>query len=59
MARPYARARRPVEGKVVIMPYVVQEGVRIHYRVECSRAPLVLPHAFTSRLDRWYDTAYV
>jgi pimeloyl-ACP methyl ester carboxylesterase len=33
------------------MPYAVNQGVRIHYRIQGDGHPLVLQHGFTA--DRW------
>ncbi len=41
------------------MPYVNNQGVRIHYRVEGAGPPLVLQHAFTGSLASWYEFGYV
>jgi len=41
------------------MPYVTNQGVRIHYQVEGEGPPLVLQHGFAVSLEDWYDTGYV
>jgi pimeloyl-ACP methyl ester carboxylesterase len=41
------------------MPYAVNQGVRIHYRIEGDGQPLVLQHGFTDSLETWYQTGYV
>ena len=41
------------------MPHAENGGVRIHYRVEGSGAPLVLQHGFSDCLETWYDLRYV
>jgi pimeloyl-ACP methyl ester carboxylesterase len=41
------------------MPYAINEGIRIHYRVEGAGAPLVLQHGFTDSLESWYENGYV
>jgi pimeloyl-ACP methyl ester carboxylesterase len=41
------------------MPYSINRGVRIHYRVEGEGQPLVLQHGFTDSLETWYDLGYV
>ena len=41
------------------MPYAVNQGVRIHYRIEGDGQPLVLQHGFTDSLETWYETGYV
>ena len=41
------------------MPYAVNEGVRIHYRIEGDGQPLVLQHGITDSLETWYDLGYV
>jgi pimeloyl-ACP methyl ester carboxylesterase len=43
----------------MIMPYVNNHGVRIHYRVEGDGPPLVLQHGTTARIERWYQFGYV
>jgi pimeloyl-ACP methyl ester carboxylesterase len=41
------------------MPYAVNQGVLIHYRIEGDGQPLVLQHGFTDSLETWYETGYV
>jgi pimeloyl-ACP methyl ester carboxylesterase len=41
------------------MPYAMNKGVRIHYRIEGDGRPLVLQHGFTDSLETWYETGYV
>lgn len=41
------------------MPYVNNNGVRIHYHVEGEGPLLVLQHGFTSSLQNWYAYGYV
>jgi pimeloyl-ACP methyl ester carboxylesterase len=41
------------------MPYAVNQGIRIHYRIEGDGQPLVLQHGFTDSLETWYDLGYV
>ena len=41
------------------MPYVDNNGVRIHYHVEGDGSPLVLQHGFTSCMKTWYEYGYV
>src|SRR5262249_20415281 len=41
------------------MPYVNHSGVRIHYELEGTGAPLVLQHGFTQSLKGWYACGYV
>jgi pimeloyl-ACP methyl ester carboxylesterase len=41
------------------MPYVDNDGVRIHYEVEGHGPSLVLQHGFTHSLRRWYLHGYV
>jgi len=41
------------------MPYVSQDGVRIHYQTEGSGPPLVLHHWTFSSLEWWYNLGYV
>src|SRR5215472_515929 len=40
------------------MPYAVNHGVRIHYRIEGDGPPLVLQHGFSDSLETWYETGY-
>jgi pimeloyl-ACP methyl ester carboxylesterase len=41
------------------MPYVVNQGVHIHYQIEGDGEPLVLQHGFTNSLETWYELGYV
>jgi len=41
------------------MPYVNNQGVRIHYEVEGNGPPLLLLHGGLSNLTVWYDLGYV
>ena len=41
------------------MPYVSNQGVRIHYQVEGDGPPLVLQHGITWNLRFWYYRGYV
>lgn len=41
------------------MPYINNQGVRIHYQVEGEGPPLVLQHGFTDSLESWYEFGYV
>ena len=41
------------------MPYAVNQGIRIHYRIEGDGQPLVLQHGFTDSLATWYDLGCV
>ena len=41
------------------MPYADNAGVRIHYQIDGTGAPLVLQHGFTRRLQRWAEYGYV
>lgn len=41
------------------MPFISNDGVRVHYQVEGSGQPLVLYHGLTGSGDRWRDTGYV
>jgi pimeloyl-ACP methyl ester carboxylesterase len=43
----------------VIMPYIKNQNVRIHYRVEGEGPPLVLQHGYTDSLESWYEYGYV
>lgn len=40
------------------MPFVINEGTRIHYEVDGTGAPLVLQHSLTRSLEMWYDLGY-
>jgi pimeloyl-ACP methyl ester carboxylesterase len=41
------------------MPYANNQGIRIHYEVEGTGAPLILQHGFTDSLETWYEHGYV
>ena len=41
------------------MPYVTNQGVRIHYDVDGSGPPLVLQHGWTFNNELWYRFGYV
>ena len=41
------------------MPYVINDGVHIHYQMEGAGPPLVLHHGVTASLKRWYQCGYV
>jgi pimeloyl-ACP methyl ester carboxylesterase len=41
------------------MPYAVNNGVRIHYKVEGDGFPLVIQHGFTDSMETWYEIGYV
>ncbi len=41
------------------MPYAINQGVRIHYRVEGSGPPLVLQHGFTWSIESWSRSGYL
>ena len=41
------------------MPYTINNGLRIHYEVAGSGAPLLLYHGLTGSGERWRDTGYV
>ncbi len=41
------------------MPYAINDGVRIHYRVEGSGPPLVLQHGILWSVEGWYRVGYV
>ena len=41
------------------MPYVNNNGIKIHYQVEGNGQPLVLQHGFTQNLKRWQMVGYV
>ncbi len=41
------------------MPYVTNQGVRIHYQVDGAGPPLVLQHGYTQNLELWYRFGYV
>ena len=41
------------------MPYVTNEGIRIHYEVDGDGPPLVLQHGFTQKVKSWEMAGYV
>lgn len=41
------------------MPYAINQGVRIHYRVEGEGLPLVLQHGFSWSMHGWSHHGYV
>ena len=41
------------------MPYAVNQGIRIHYRIEGDGQPLVIQHGFTDSAETWYEVGYV
>ena len=41
------------------MPYVDNNGIRIHYHIEGEGTPLVLQHGLTSSVLRWYEFGFV
>lgn len=41
------------------MPYVNNNGVRIHYQVDGDGPPLVLMHGLTQSLEDWYEFGWV
>ncbi len=41
------------------MPYVDNNGTRIHYHVEGGGQPLVLQHGFTSSIKNWHANGHV
>ncbi len=41
------------------MPYAINQGVRIHYRVEGAGPPLVLQHGILWSVEGWYRVGYV
>jgi pimeloyl-ACP methyl ester carboxylesterase len=41
------------------MPYVRNQGLRIHYHVEGDGPPLVCQHGFGDSLESWYELGYV
>ncbi len=42
-----------------IMPYVNNDGVRIHYHLVGKGPPLVLQHGFTHDMDDWREAGSV
>jgi pimeloyl-ACP methyl ester carboxylesterase len=41
------------------MPYVTNEGIRIHYQIDGNGPPLVLQHGFTQKARSWELAGYV
>jgi pimeloyl-ACP methyl ester carboxylesterase len=41
------------------MPYVISDGIRIHYEVEGDGPPLVLQHGFGQKASSWRLGGYV
>ena len=41
------------------MPYLTNNAVAIHYRVEGDGTPLVLQHGFADSSESWYELGYV
>ena len=41
------------------MPYVVHDGIRIHYQVAGDGPPLVLQHGLTQSIEDWEECGYV
>jgi pimeloyl-ACP methyl ester carboxylesterase len=41
------------------MPYLTNNAVAIHYRVEGEGSPLILQHGFTDSSESWYELGYV
>jgi pimeloyl-ACP methyl ester carboxylesterase len=41
------------------LPFITNDGVRIHYRVDGDGEPLLLYHGLTGSGQRWRDTGYV
>lgn len=41
------------------MPFAINSGINIHYRIEGEGPPLVLQHGFAGNLDRWRMARYV
>ena len=41
------------------MPYVTNEGIRIHYEIDGDGPPLVLQHGFTQKVKSWEMAGYV
>jgi pimeloyl-ACP methyl ester carboxylesterase len=41
------------------MPFVENQGVRIHYEVEGRGSPVILMHGFSADYRTWYGTGYV
>jgi pimeloyl-ACP methyl ester carboxylesterase len=41
------------------MPFIENNGVRIHYEVEGEGPPLVMQHGFSDSMQTWYELGYV
>jgi pimeloyl-ACP methyl ester carboxylesterase len=41
------------------VPFIANEGIRIHYRVEGKGSTLVLQHGFMDSMETWYELGYV
>ena len=41
------------------MPFVSNDGVRVHYQVEGDGSALVLMHGWSNSLEYWRDFGYV
>jgi pimeloyl-ACP methyl ester carboxylesterase len=41
------------------MPYVDNDGTKIHYALDGVGRPLVLQHGFTNCIEEWFDAGYV
>lgn len=41
------------------MPYVDNQGIHIHYKVEGEGPPLIMQHGSASNLMEWYENGYV
>jgi pimeloyl-ACP methyl ester carboxylesterase len=41
------------------MPFVENQGVRIHYEVEGRGPPVMLMHGFSRSSKGWYENGYV
>lgn len=40
------------------MPYVNNDGIKIHYKIDGDGQPLMLVHGFAGSLENWYDYGY-
>ncbi|NPD87909.1 MAG: alpha/beta hydrolase [Asgard group archaeon] len=41
------------------MPFVDNNGIKLHYQVEGEGSPIVLQHGFMDSMDEWYRPGYV
>jgi pimeloyl-ACP methyl ester carboxylesterase len=41
------------------MPYVNNDGTKIHYALDGAGLPLILQHGFTSCIEDWFEVGYV